>query len=157
MKETDVRGTSQPLIINHRKGFCFSLPGAGVSRVYAVFAQKKNRFNSGPKTDIRRVSLMLKIRRKIPSEKSVMQLEQYKTKKGKRFILALVAIFAVALMLVAYSSFGTAVQPPDFPYNTSSTSMLVMQAAKVLVYSIVFTLLSAIPLGQLLLDPVREP
>lgn len=86
-----------------------------------------------------------------------MQLEQYKTKKGKRFILALVAIFAVALMLVAYSSFGTAVQPPDFPYNTSSTSMLVMQAAKVLVYSIVFTLLSAIPLGQLLLDPVREP
>ncbi|HEY2454736.1 MAG TPA: DUF2534 family protein [Scandinavium sp.] len=85
-----------------------------------------------------------------------MQLEQYKTKKGKRFILALVAIFVIALALVGHAAFGTTVQASDFPYDSGSASMRIMQAVRVLVYSVVFTLLSAIPLGQLLLDPARE-
>jgi hypothetical protein len=41
MRETDVRRTSQPLIINHQECFCFSLPGVDVLRVDAIFAQKR--------------------------------------------------------------------------------------------------------------------
>ncbi|MDX6022580.1 DUF2534 family protein [Scandinavium sp. V105_16] len=85
-----------------------------------------------------------------------MQLEQFKTKNGKRFILAVIVIFAVALMLVGQATFGGVVQEYDLPYDAWSTSMFIMQGAMVVVYSTVFTLLCSIPLGFILLEPGRD-
>lgn len=85
-----------------------------------------------------------------------MQWEQLKTKKGKRFIVAVMCIFTIALLIVGRATFGGVVQEYDLPYDAWSTSMFIMQGAMVLVYSIVFTLLCSIPLGFILLEPERE-
>lgn len=85
-----------------------------------------------------------------------MQLERFKTKNGKRFILAVMVIFAIALTLVGQATFGGVVQEYDLPYDAWSTSMFIMQGAMVLVYSTVFTMLCSIPLGFILLEPERD-
>lgn len=85
-----------------------------------------------------------------------MQWNKFKTKNGKRFILAIVVIFAIALTLVGHATFDGVTQEYDMPAPVWSTSLLIMQGARVLVYSLVFTLLCSIPLGFLLFDPEDE-
>ncbi|MCS2158709.1 DUF2534 family protein [Scandinavium sp. H11S7] len=85
-----------------------------------------------------------------------MQLEQFKTKNDKRFILAVAVIFVIALTLVGHATFGGVVEVYDLPYHVWSNSMFIMQGAMVLVYSIVFTLLCSIPLGFILSGPDRD-
>lgn len=82
--------------------------------------------------------------------------ERLKTKNGKRFIIAVVFIFAVAVMIVGRATFGGVVQEYDLPYSAWTTSMFVLQGAMVLVYSIVFTLLCSIPLGFILLGESEQ-
>ncbi|MBV8043301.1 DUF2534 family protein [Pluralibacter sp.] len=77
--------------------------------------------------------------------------ERLKTKNGKRFIMVVIFIFAIAVMIVGRATFGGVVQEYDLPYSAWTTSMFVLQGAMVLVYSIVFTLLCSIPFGFILL------
>ena len=87
-----------------------------------------------------------------------MSLEKFKTKKGIRFVLAVGLIFAIALLIVGRATFGGVVQDYDGLYGDWSASIVILQGARVLVYSIVFTLLCSIPLGFILLDSdAREP
>ncbi|MGL4725502.1 MAG: DUF2534 family protein [Scandinavium sp.] len=79
-----------------------------------------------------------------------MSAGKYKTKKGIRFVLAVGFIFVIALVIVGRATFGGAVQDSDFQY--SDDSLFFMQSAIVFVYSTVFTLLCAIPLGFVLLE-----
>lgn len=85
-----------------------------------------------------------------------MQLEQLKTKNGRRFMGAIAVIFMLALALVGHATFGGVVQEYDLPNSVWATSMFMMQGAMVLVYSIVFTLLCSIPLAFILFEPERE-
>lgn len=81
-----------------------------------------------------------------------MSLEKYKTKKGIRFVLAVVFIFVIALFIVGRATFGGAVQDSDLQYSEGALTLFIMQSAMVFVYSTVFTLLCAIPLGFVLLE-----
>lgn len=84
-----------------------------------------------------------------------MQLQHLKTKNGRRFIVAIAVIFAIALTLVGHATFGGVVQEYDLPSGVWSTSMFILQGAMVLVYSTVFTLLCSIPLAFILFEPER--
>lgn len=80
-----------------------------------------------------------------------MILEKLKTRNGKRFLLAVAAIFVVAVTIVGRATFGGVVQEYNLPYSDWTTSMFILQGAMVCIYSIVFTILGSIPFGFILL------
>ena len=59
-----------------------------------------------------------------------MVCAKLKTPEGRKFLLALLVVFMIAAACVAWT-----------------TSMYVLQSAMIFVYSLVFTVLLAIPLG----------
>ena len=76
-----------------------------------------------------------------------MILEKLRTPNGKRFVLCAMVIFAIAVVVVGRATFGGVVSEYNLPYSEWTTSMFVLQGAMVFVYSCIFTLLFAIPLG----------
>ena len=77
-------------------------------------------------------------------------------KNGKKFLLSMATVFAIALAVVGRATFGGVVSEYNMPYSEWTTSMFFLQGAMVMVYSIVFTVLFAIPLGFLFLGSDRQ-
>ncbi|HGL6551063.1 TPA: DUF2534 family protein [Klebsiella aerogenes] len=77
-------------------------------------------------------------------------------KNGKKFLLSMATVFAIALAVVGRATFGGVVSEYNMPYSEWTTSMFFLQGAMVMVYSAVFTVLFAIPLGFLFLGSDRQ-
>ncbi|ASG63580.1 TPA: DUF2534 family protein [Kluyvera georgiana] len=76
-----------------------------------------------------------------------MILEKLRTPNGKKFLLSAFVVFVIAAVVVGRATFGGVVREYNLPYADWTTSMFVLQGAMVFVYSCIFTLLFAIPLG----------
>ncbi|QMI05259.1 DUF2534 family protein [Citrobacter sp. RHB25-C09] len=70
-----------------------------------------------------------------------------KTAKGKKFLLCLLGVFIIAATVVTRATIGGVIEQYDIPLSDWTTSMYVIQSSMICVYSLVFTILLAIPLG----------
>ena len=76
-----------------------------------------------------------------------MIMEKLKTAKGKKFLLCLLGVFIIAASVVTRATIGGVIVQYDIPLSDWTTSMYVIQSSMIFVYSLVFTVLLAIPLG----------
>lgn len=76
-----------------------------------------------------------------------MIMEKLKTAKGKKFLLCLLGAFIIAASVVTRATIGGVIEQYDIPLSDWTTSMYVIQSSMIFVYSLVFTVLLAIPLG----------
>lgn len=76
-----------------------------------------------------------------------MIMTKLKTAKGKKFLLGLLAVFIIAASVVTRATIGGVIEQYDIPLSEWTTSMYFIQSSMIRVYSLVFTILLAIPLG----------
>ncbi len=76
-----------------------------------------------------------------------MIMEKLKTAKGKKFLLCLLGVFIIAASVVTRATIGGVIEQYDIPLSDWTTSMYIIQSSMIFVYSLVFTVLLAIPLG----------
>lgn len=76
-----------------------------------------------------------------------MIMTKLKTAKGKKFLLGLLAVFIIAASVVMRATIGGVIEQYDIPLSEWTTSMYFIQSSMICVYSLVFTILLAIPLG----------
>ncbi|NDO82126.1 hypothetical protein CJP72_15540 [Citrobacter sp. NCU1] len=76
-----------------------------------------------------------------------MIMTTLKTAKGKKFLLCLLGVFIIAASVVTRATIGGVIEQYDIPLSDWTTSMYVIQSSMICVYSLVFTILLAIPLG----------
>lgn len=76
-----------------------------------------------------------------------MMMEKLKTAKGKKFLLCLLGVFIIAASVVTRATIGGVIEQYDIPLSDWTTSMYIIQSSMIFVYSLVFTVLLAIPLG----------
>ena len=70
-----------------------------------------------------------------------------KSAKGKKFLFGLLAVFIIAASVVTRATIGGVIEQYNIPLSEWTTSMYVIQSSMIFVYSLVFTVLLAIPLG----------
>jgi hypothetical protein len=70
-----------------------------------------------------------------------------KTPEGRKFLLALLVVFMIAAAGVGRATIVGVIEQYNIPLSQWTTSMYVLQSAMIFVYSLVFTVLLAIPLG----------
>jgi len=73
-----------------------------------------------------------------------MIMAKLKSAKGKKFLFGLLAVFIIAASVV---TIGGVIEQYNIPLSEWTTSMYVIQSSMIFVYSLVFTVLLAIPLG----------
>ena len=76
-----------------------------------------------------------------------MIMTKLKSAKGKKFLFGLLAFFIIAASVVTRATIGGVIEQYNIPLSDWTTSMYVIQSSMILVYSLVFTVLLAIPLG----------
>ena len=76
-----------------------------------------------------------------------MMMEKLKTAKGKKFLLCLLGVLIIAASVVTRATIGGVIEQYDIPLSDWTTSMYIIQSSMIFVYSLVFTVLLAIPLG----------
>lgn len=76
-----------------------------------------------------------------------MIVAKLKSAKGKKFILGLLLVFIIAASVVTRATIGGVIEQYNIPLSQWTTSMYVIQSSMIFVYSLVFTVLLAIPLG----------
>ncbi|CAQ89161.1 conserved hypothetical protein; putative exported protein [Escherichia fergusonii ATCC 35469] len=81
----------------------------------------------------------------------VMIWTTLKTAKGKKFLLCLLGVFVIAASIVTRATIGGVIEQYNIPLSEWTTSMYFIQSSMIFVYSLVFTVLLAIPLGIYLL------
>ena len=69
-----------------------------------------------------------------------------KTPEGRKFLLALLVVFMIAAACVGRATIVGVIEQYNIPLSAWTTSMYVLQSAMIFVYSLVFTVLLAIPL-----------
>ena len=75
-----------------------------------------------------------------------MIMAKLKSAKGKKFLFGLLAVFIIAASVVTRATIG-GIEQYNIPLSEWTTSMYVIQSSMIFVYSLVFTVLLAIPLG----------
>lgn len=75
-----------------------------------------------------------------------MIMAKLKSAKGKKFLFGLLAVFIIAASVVSRDH-GGVIEQYNIPLSEWTTSMYVIQSSMIFVYSLVFTVLLAIPLG----------
>ncbi|XNM56272.1 DUF2534 family protein [Escherichia coli] len=76
-----------------------------------------------------------------------MIMAKLKSAKGKKFLFRLLAVFIIAASVVTRATIGGVIEQYNIPLSEWMTSMYVIQSSMIFVYSLVFTVLLAIPLG----------
>ncbi|HEI3195201.1 TPA: DUF2534 family protein [Escherichia coli] len=78
-----------------------------------------------------------------------MIMAKLKSAKGKKFLFGLLAVFIIAASVVTRATIGGVIEQYNYniPLSEWTTSMYVIQSSMIFVYSLVFTVLLAIPLG----------
>ncbi|CAI9406332.1 protein YnaJ [Lelliottia amnigena] len=69
------------------------------------------------------------------------------TPEGRKFLVALFVVFMIAATCVGRATIVGVIEQYNIPLSQWTTSMFVLQSAMIFVYSLVFTVLLAIPLG----------
>ena len=85
-----------------------------------------------------------------------MVREKLKTPEGRKFLLALLVVFMIAAACVGRATIVGVIEQYNIPLSAWTTSMFVLQSAMIFVYSLVFTVLLAIPLGIFFLGGRRN-
>ena len=78
-----------------------------------------------------------------------------KTPEGRKFLPALLVVFMIAAACVGRATIVGVIEQYNIPLRPT-TSMYVLQSAMIFVYSLVFTVLLAIPLGIFFRVDVRS-
>ena len=76
-----------------------------------------------------------------------MIMAKLKSAKGKKLLFGLLADFIIAASVVTRATIGGVIEQYNIPLSEWTTSMYVIQSSMIFVYSLVFTVLLAIPLG----------
>ncbi|MBW9847421.1 DUF2534 family protein [Escherichia coli] len=76
-----------------------------------------------------------------------MIMAKLKSAKGKKFLFGSLAVFIIAASVVTRATIGGVIEQYNIPLSEWTTSMYVIQSSMIFVYSLVFTVLLAIPLG----------
>ncbi|MBZ9115040.1 DUF2534 family protein [Escherichia coli] len=76
-----------------------------------------------------------------------MIMAKLKSAKGKKFLFGFLAVFIIAASVVTRATIGGVIEQYNIPLSEWTTSMYVIQSSMIFVYSLVFTVLLAIPLG----------
>ncbi|ENB4893196.1 DUF2534 family protein [Escherichia albertii] len=76
-----------------------------------------------------------------------MIMTKLKSAKGKKFLFGLLVVFIIAASVVTRATIGGVIEQYNIPLSEWTASMYVIQSSMIFVYSLVFTVLLAIPLG----------
>ncbi|MCZ9233393.1 DUF2534 family protein [Escherichia albertii] len=76
-----------------------------------------------------------------------MIMTKLKSAKGKKFLFGLLTVFIIAASVVTRATIGGVIEQYNIPLSEWTASMYVIQSSMIFVYSLVFTVLLAIPLG----------
>ena len=76
-----------------------------------------------------------------------MIMAKLKSAKVKKFLFGLLAVLIIAASVVTRATIGGVIEQYNIPLSEWTTSMYVIQSSMIFVYSLVFTVLLAIPLG----------
>ncbi|WP_075182422.1 DUF2534 family protein [Pantoea sp. 1.19] len=74
-------------------------------------------------------------------------LAKLKTRSGKKFMLAVLAVFIVMAVIMTRAMIGGVIEQYNIPLSQWDTEMYMMQAFMISIYSLVFTVLLSVPLG----------
>lgn len=80
-------------------------------------------------------------------------LKILKTREGKKFLLAVLIVFIIAVSVVSKAAFQGVEDQYNLPMETWDTSLFIIQGAWVAVYSIMVTILGSLPFGFYFLGP----
>ena len=76
-----------------------------------------------------------------------MIMAKLKSAKGAKVLFGLLAVLSTAASVVTRATIGGVIEQYNIPLSEWTTSMYVIQSSMIFVYSLVFTVLLAIPLG----------
>ena len=79
--------------------------------------------------------------------------EKLRTPEGKKFILAVIIVFLVAVTVISNVTFHGVEDQYNLPMEEWTTSMFFIQGAWALIYSLVFTVIGALPFAFWFLGP----
>ncbi|SEL26451.1 Protein of unknown function [Kosakonia sacchari] len=80
-------------------------------------------------------------------------LEKLRTREGKKFIIAVVIVFLIAVSVISKAAFEGVEEQYNLPMETWTTSMFIIQGAWVAIYSLMFTIIGSLPFGFYFLGP----
>ncbi|MGG7444664.1 DUF2534 family protein [Kosakonia oryzendophytica] len=80
-------------------------------------------------------------------------LEKLRTREGKKFIVAVVIVFLIAVSVISKVTFQGVEDQYNLPMEQWTTSMFIMQGAWVAIYSLMFTIIGSLPFGFYFLGP----
>ncbi|MGY5956054.1 Inner membrane protein [Kosakonia sp. BK9b] len=80
-------------------------------------------------------------------------LEKLRTREGKKFIMAVVIVFIVAVSVISKVTFQGVEDQYNLPMENWTTGMFIMQGAWVAIYSLMFTIIGSLPFGFWFLGP----
>ncbi|MGV3345271.1 DUF2534 family protein [Enterobacteriaceae bacterium LUAb1] len=85
-----------------------------------------------------------------------MILAKLKTRNGKKFMLAVLVVFVIAVVIMTRTMIGGVIEQYNIPLLQWDTEMYMMQAFMISIYSLVFTLLLSVPLGYYFLGDAED-
>ncbi|CAI8906044.1 MULTISPECIES: DUF2534 family protein [Kosakonia] len=80
-------------------------------------------------------------------------LEKLRTREGKKFIIAVVIVFLVAVSVISKVTFEGVEDQYNLPMENWTVTMFIMQGAWVAIYSLMFTIIGSLPFGFYFLGP----
>lgn len=80
-------------------------------------------------------------------------LQKLHTPEGKKFIIAVVIVFLIAVSVISKVTFEGVEDQYNLPMSQWTVGMYIMQAAWVAIYSIMFTIIGSLPFGFYFLGP----
>lgn len=83
-------------------------------------------------------------------------LKILKTPEGKKFLIAVACVFIVAVCVVSKAAFQGVEDQYNLPMETWNTSLFIIQGAWVTIYSLMFTIVGALPFGVYFLGPKND-
>ena len=79
--------------------------------------------------------------------------EKLRTREGKKFITAVVIVFLIAVSVISKVTFQGVEDQYNLPMENWTLSLFIMQGAWVAIYSLLFTIIGALPFGFWFLGP----
>ena len=79
--------------------------------------------------------------------------EKLRTPEGKKFLICLLIVFIIAASVISKVTFGGVEDQYNLPMASWPLSLFIMQGAWTLIYTIMFTILGALPFGFYFLAP----
>lgn len=82
-----------------------------------------------------------------------MMLKIFKTREGKKFLIAVALVFSIVVTAVSSVTFEGVEEQYNMPMEQWSLSLFIIQGAWVAIYSIMFTIIGSSPFAFYFLVP----